>query len=356
VAGLDGTLARDGAFAFELPEKDAAGRDVVVEAAYAGGARVRQAVSVGRCVERAPIVITDDGRPRQPVDDVGAPYGVTVKAGQAASLSFAGVKLDIPAGAVEKDVRLTVRPLPTKQVAPLDPGMTNISPEAQAFRFGPHGMVFKKPIQLTLPYAKKLIPAGYTESDVRTFYYSEDLHRWEQVGLLAQNEGEMVSVTEHFTDFVNATIAMPEHPGTQSINPTSLKDMKLRGSGRRDCSDRAAGVELERFRAANISDRDPAGPARHSAEPGGRVQQREQEWVGRRWVGSAFATDPGRHAIRRAKVRRQRDLSARWADAHTHSATGGRAFGRTVLRTAGRRALSIGSSASAPTQPITRGS
>ena len=231
---IDGSIGRDGAFGFELPEKEAAGRDVLVEAVYPGGARARRTVSVGRCIERPPLVVADDGRPRQPVEDAGAPYGVTVRAGQAASLSFAGVKLDIPAGAVDKDVRLTVRPIPAKQVAPLDPGMTNISPEAQVFRLGPHGMVFRKPIQVTLPYAKKLIPTGYTEGDVRTFYYSEDLHRWEQVGLLAQNDGEMVSVTEHFTDFVNATLAMPEHPGTQSLNPTSLKDIKL--------ADPAAGI------------------------------------------------------------------------------------------------------------------
>src|SRR6185436_17278522 len=186
-------------------------------------------------------------------------------AGQAASLSFAGAKLDIPAGAVDKDVRLTVRPLPTKQVAPLDPGMTNISPEAQAFRFGPHGMAFKKPIRVTLPYAKKLIPAGYTESDVRTFYYSEDLNRWEQVGLVAQNDGEMVSVTEHFTDFINATIAMPEHPGTQSLNPTSLKDIKL--------ADPAAGIAqieppaADSTGAANLRVGIEAPPGRRGMNP-----------------------------------------------------------------------------------------
>jgi hypothetical protein len=231
---IDGALGREGAFGFELSGKDAEGRDTLIEATYPDGARARRTVSIGRCIERPPTVVAADGRLRQPAEDLGAPYGVTVRAGEAASLSFAGVKLDIPAGAVDKDVRLTVRPLQNDQVAPLDPGMANVSPEAQAFRFGPHGMVFKKPISVTLPFSKKLIPAGYTEGDVRTFYYSEDLHRWEQVGLVAQNDGEMVSVTEHFTDFINATIAMPEHPGTQSYNPTSLKDIKL--------ADPAAGI------------------------------------------------------------------------------------------------------------------
>ena len=62
------------------------------------------------CVDRPPVVIAEDGRPRQPVDNLGAPYGVTVAAGKAASLAFDGVKLEIPPGAVDKDVRVTVPP------------------------------------------------------------------------------------------------------------------------------------------------------------------------------------------------------------------------------------------------------
>ena len=226
-ARMSGAIAPDGSFGFELPEKDAAGRDLLVEAAYANGARARQAVSIGRCVDRPPVVVAGDGRPRQPVDDLGAPYGVTVKAGESATLSFDGVRLDIPAGAVEKDVRITIRPLPTKDVAPLDAGMTNVTPSAQSFRFGPLGMLFKKPVQMSVPYDDHLIPAGFDQNDVRTFYFDEAVHRWEQVGLVGQDERKMVAVSDHFTDFINATITTPEHPGPQSDNPTSLKDIKL---------------------------------------------------------------------------------------------------------------------------------
>ena len=226
-ARIEGALKGEGAFALELGEKEAGGRTLVVEAAYAGGLRGRQTVAIGRCVERPPVVLAPDGRPRQPVDDLGAPFGVTVKAGEAATLNYDGVKVDIPKGAVDKDVRITIRPLPTKDVAPLDSGMHNVSPAAQAYRFGPLGMMFKKPVKMTVPYDPKQIPTGYSESDVRTFYYDEGTHRWEQVALLGQNERDMVAVSDHFTDFINATIPMPGHPGTQSENPTSLKDMKL---------------------------------------------------------------------------------------------------------------------------------
>ena len=224
---VDGSLRADGSFGMELAERELDGHAVIVEAAYSGGRRARQTVNIGRCVERPPLVIAPDGRRRQPVDDLGAPFGVTVKAGAAATLSFDGVTIDVPEGAVDKDVRVTIRPLPKSDVAPLDAGMTNVGPAAQAFRFGPLGMMFKKPIKMTVPYDAKLLPNGYSEHDVRTFYYDEAAQHWEQVALLSQGERDMVAVSNHFTDFVNATIPMPEHPGTQSENPTSLKDMKL---------------------------------------------------------------------------------------------------------------------------------
>ena len=34
----------------------------------------------------------------------------------------------------------------------MSPGVANVSPHNGAFRFGPHGLKFKKPIKITLPY------------------------------------------------------------------------------------------------------------------------------------------------------------------------------------------------------------
>ena len=278
-----GALSADGAFALDLTENQVARHGVNVEAVYPGGARVRQRVAIGACIDRPPSVVVD-GHPRQPVEDVGAPYGVTVKAGEAATLSFAGARLEIPAGAVDKDVRLTVRPLEKAQVARLESGMTNVSPGGQAFRFGPHGMVFKKPVQMMLPYDKDRMSTGFTANDVRTFYYDEDRHVWEQVGLVAQNDGQMVAVSEHFTDFINATVPMPEHPGTQSINPTSLKDMKL--------ADPGAGIsEIEPPKAnsrgtANLRVPIEVPPGRHGLQPDlsiGYASDGGNSWLGMGW-------------------------------------------------------------------------
>ena len=50
----------------------------------------------------------------------------------------------------------------------------------------PTGTVCPDPDPMTLTYDKGLIPAGHTENDVRTFYYAEELHRWEQVGIVGE--------------------------------------------------------------------------------------------------------------------------------------------------------------------------
>jgi hypothetical protein len=231
-AAKQDALSSDGSLSFEVSDREAGSKSnkpfrVDVEARYVGGVRIRRTVSIDGCVEQPALVKGYDGRSRLPVEDVGAPYAGVVRAAAATSLSFADATIDVPAGAVERDMKVSIRPLSNDRVPPMDSGMTNITPGQQAYRFGPHGMIFKKAVKLALPYDKSLIPVGYTEADVRTFYYDENLKKWEQVGLLAQGKGALLALSEHFTDFINATIAKPESPGPLSLNPTSMKDIKV---------------------------------------------------------------------------------------------------------------------------------
>lgn len=41
-----------------------------------------------------------------------------------------------------------------------------------------------------------------------------------------RDKGEIVSLTDHFTDFINSTLKMPESPKPLSFNPNSIKDIK----------------------------------------------------------------------------------------------------------------------------------
>lgn len=173
----------------------------------------------------------------KPRPDEGAPFGVWVKAGEAKTVAFGDAELEIPAGAVDKDVRITVRPLSASSTPPMDRGLTNVTPGRGAYRFGPHGLHFKKPVRLSLPVDARLMPPGMTPSDVQTFYFDEGAGKWQRVARIASlDRGRVHAKTTHFTDFINATIAVPDHPQAQSFNPTSIKDMKL--------ADPAAGVTL----------------------------------------------------------------------------------------------------------------
>src|SRR5262249_7436913 len=118
------------------------------------------------------------------------------------------------------------------QVPHMSPGIANVSPSAGAFRFGPHGLQFKKPVKITLPYDAKAIAHGSNERQIFSFFYDEPPRKWSRIGRFrSAKSGALTSLTEHFTDFINATIAMPDEAGPQSFNPNEIKGIKLGDAG-----------------------------------------------------------------------------------------------------------------------------
>jgi RHS repeat-associated protein len=238
-----GAVQADGGFGETFPERAsgvAAGKPwhIDVRATYADGRTLEQRVRVDGCTPTPPAVAQSDGNAKQPVEDVGAPYGQVVHAGEAATLAFDGARLEIPAGAVEGDVRVTVRPLDPSQVPAMDEGMADAIPEGRAFRLGPHGLTFKKPVKLTLPYDPDRFPAGMSEQDLVTYFFDAQIGHWREVPTVAGEGGRhrLTAETTHFTDFITATIKAPDHPTADSFNPNTIKNIKL--------GDPAAGIDL----------------------------------------------------------------------------------------------------------------
>lgn len=120
----------------------------------------------------------------------------------------------------------------------LDQGMTNVTAgPRRGYRFLPSGK-FRANLKLSLPYDPALIPTGLSDQDVQTYYYDVQASSWkavERVKIDGPNR-QVLSLTDHFTDFINATITVPDHPETGSQNPTSMKDIKA--------ADPSAGVNL----------------------------------------------------------------------------------------------------------------
>ncbi|WP_437598651.1 hypothetical protein WMF28_38440 [Sorangium sp. So ce590] len=211
-------------------------------------------------------------------------------------VAFAGAVLEIPEGAVDEPVRITIRPLPEGEVRPMGRAMVNVTPGGKAYRFGPHGLRFKKPVRLTLPYDEHAIPPGMTAQHVMGFYFDESFGTWQGVERAGEAaKGKLASLTDHFTDFIGATLAMPDAPGARSFDPSSIKGLAL-GSP-------LAGVtliappEASSSGSAHLSHAIEVPPGRNRLQPALAIRYDSEHRNG--WV--------------RADVGRARPCAARWA-------------------------------------------
>ncbi|MCL2448739.1 MAG: hypothetical protein FWD17_07330, partial [Polyangiaceae bacterium] len=272
--------ALDGSFALEIPEPPNArgGRwEVPIEAVLSDGATLRERLEMQPCLDSP----TDTGLE----EDDGAPFHQVVRAGEPATVAFAGTTLEIPAGAVDQDVNLSIRPLVADQVPRMSAGIANVSPSGGAFRFGPHGLKFKKPIKITLPYDARALRHGARERQIFSFFYDEPHGKWTRIGRYGSpQDGALTSLTEHFTDFINATIAIPDESAPQSFNPNDMKGARL--------GDPAAGLDLiappqaNSFGTATLSYPLELPPGRNGIEPKLAFtynQARGDGWLGVGW-------------------------------------------------------------------------
>src|SRR5512139_123634 len=161
-------------------------------------------------------------------------YKFAVAPGQAKKLAYDAASLDLPADAVGSEINIGITPLRAEDLPALDAGMTNVTKGPRhGYRFTPSPMKFKNKIKVTLPYSKASIPAGHTEQDVRTYFFDTQAGSWkvlERVAVDAQAE-TVTSYTDHFTDMINATVTVPDHPQGVSFNPTLIKDIKAADPG-----------------------------------------------------------------------------------------------------------------------------
>jgi len=157
----------------------------------------------------------------------------TVAPGVVKKISHEEAELEVNGTAVEKETTVSVETLDTALPA-LDTGMINVTKgPRKGYRFGLHGMKFKSKIKVKLPYDKSLLPEGYTEQEIKTYYYDEELGHWQPLELESvDTQGQAVtSLTDHFTDMINSVVTTPEAPDTVSYNPNQIKDIKAADPG-----------------------------------------------------------------------------------------------------------------------------
>ena len=123
----------------------------------------------------------------------------------------------------------TARALSEEELHPLGGMCVNVTGgSGNGYRMLPSGEHFNPPAELRVSYNDSLIPLGYKPEDIFTSYYDESTHQWtrlHRVDIDTVNH-EIVSLTTHFTDFVNEVLQAPEMPEAQAFVPTMMSDIE----------------------------------------------------------------------------------------------------------------------------------
>jgi hypothetical protein len=212
-------IASDGSFSTSVSGQ-VSGEQVAVRAVF-DGQEVVATARLDRCPTTSPTPYANT------LADTSAPFGQWVRPDAPATLEYAGLRIEIPAGAVEQAVRVTVHPIERADLPTLDPGMDNVTKDGRAFRLGPHGIVFSKPLRITVPWSARSLPAGMRDDDVNVFYFDAAARRWRDVPRLASPGAERVlAATNHFTDYIAATRSMPETPQAAGFDGNTIRGIR----------------------------------------------------------------------------------------------------------------------------------
>jgi RHS repeat-associated protein len=143
-------------------------------------------------------------------------------------LNLSSAELNIPKGILKSSENFSITALRDIDMPTLTPEMVNVTSENAGYRFLPHGEHFSAPAKVSLGYDKSKIPTGYTEQDIKTFYFDRTEKKWIALDKDSVNlqQNTLVSKTTHFTDMVNGVLKVPESPETGSYAPNSIKDIK----------------------------------------------------------------------------------------------------------------------------------
>ena len=143
-------------------------------------------------------------------------------------INLEGLSIQIDSGTLQKTQLLSVTELRAIDLPTLNAGMVNVTKYAAGFRPLPQGTHFQKNARIRLAYDKEKIPAGFSEKDIRSFYYNKAAQQWEMLhrDSIDLVKGEIISIANQLGDMINGVIQVPESPTTQAYTPTSIKDIK----------------------------------------------------------------------------------------------------------------------------------
>lgn len=162
---------------------------------------------------------------KQAGDIVGSVY---VDKSLSAELNMENIIFVIDSGAVKNNVEISVVEINKTNTADIPDNMENITQGHKCYRMLPDGQKFEKDITIAIKYDSTQLPYGYTEEDIFTFFYNEEIGLWQQVerDSIDREKQLVYSRTNHFTDYINGILKTPESSDAMAYTPTSIKDLK----------------------------------------------------------------------------------------------------------------------------------
>ncbi|MBS4039929.1 MAG: hypothetical protein KGZ81_04950, partial [Flavobacteriales bacterium] len=137
-------------------------------------------------------------------------------------------KLIISSKALEEATQISIIKLGKKDMMPMPSGIKNVTKDRAAYRFLPDGMMFKDSITIEIPFDENLLPVNFDKKKMVTMYFDVDKRQWEIVKIDSVDMIKkcVIAKTNHFTDYINGIIQVPESPEASAFVPTMMSDIK----------------------------------------------------------------------------------------------------------------------------------
>ena len=151
---------------------------------------------------------------------------VLISAEEGGTVVLGEASIEIPEGALKKDTRISITRL--YKVEDTGESLCNATAHPGGYRFLPAGTKFEKDVTITLPYRGELNAKPQALSGLYTYFYDTQKESWiklERLEIDKENH-KVRSLSTHFTDMINATLALPESAGPADVNLNSIKNLE----------------------------------------------------------------------------------------------------------------------------------
>ncbi|MCP1995124.1 RHS repeat-associated core domain-containing protein [Flavobacterium sp. HSC-61S13] len=138
------------------------------------------------------------------------------------------IAIELPEASYPSDFTLSIQELRASDYAPTGMALKNVTKNMAAYRFLPDGIKFEKDVKVKIKCDINALPKGYGLKDVQVFYFDTTVKQWTKVKVIEvlEETGEVVALTNHFTDYLAGVIQEPESPETNAFAPTTISGIQ----------------------------------------------------------------------------------------------------------------------------------